>query len=193
MKNTIWYLCNIPPRFLICKQHVLLTLTSTICREVLMFIKYLWNGKITEYFSFKITVNNDHTLQELRMLSSVTLNEWMFCLFSIVRNVINFHKVSQVARVTSLTSLTSLTKITQVSPFGIQILDQLNIFQSVSGGLKQPYLAETPKGAVLENGDVVLRKVVIRCYIKIKISLLYFFIFVTLIFDMKLTNTKGWK
>ena len=35
----------------------------------------------------------------------------------------------------------------------------------IQGGLKQPYLAETPKGAVLENGDVVLRKVVIRCYI----------------------------
>ena len=36
----------------------------------MMFIKYLWNGKITEYFSFKITVNNKLTDKKGKRIKS---------------------------------------------------------------------------------------------------------------------------
>ena len=35
-----------------------------------MFIKYLWNGKITEYSSFKITVNNERTDNKSKRIKS---------------------------------------------------------------------------------------------------------------------------
>ena len=35
-----------------------------------MLIEYLWNGKITKYFSFKITVNNERTDKKGKRIKS---------------------------------------------------------------------------------------------------------------------------
>ena len=75
-------------------------------------------------------------------------------------------------------------------------LDQLNIFQLVSFGLKLSYLAQTPKGAVLENGDVVLRKVVITDLVEHSIDLsnifIHLFNWVTTLHIGQSVNSLSW-